>query len=269
MRRSRSRSCTAGSARCSRTRPRASPRRRCTTCWRGSGRRCSAPDRWLPHALGAGGDDHDPARLGLRARGLRPRRRVGRSARGGQPGDVLLLAGGARLRAVDHVLRRGVPVLPARARAARRAQPRVVGRLLGARAAHPLLRRVPVRARGRDPRAPPRLAPGGARRSALVAVVGIALLPLAIDQRNSGKAKWIEESSLVSRIGGDAPSSSSSASTDPGRSAPPRSAGCSRSARSGSCCARAATRERDRARDAAIVAATGVGAAAGARRQRT
>ena len=34
-----------------------------------------------------------------------------------------------------------------------------------------------------------------------MAVVGIALLPLAIDQRNSGKAKWIEESSLVSRVG--------------------------------------------------------------------
>jgi 4-amino-4-deoxy-L-arabinose transferase-like glycosyltransferase len=36
---------------------------------------------------------------------------------------------------------------------------------------------------------------------AVVAVTGLALLPLAIDQRNSGKAKWIEESSLVSRIG--------------------------------------------------------------------
>ena len=36
---------------------------------------------------------------------------------------------------------------------------------------------------------------------AAVAVTGIALLPLAVDQRNSGKAKWIEESSLVSRVG--------------------------------------------------------------------
>jgi 4-amino-4-deoxy-L-arabinose transferase-like glycosyltransferase len=36
---------------------------------------------------------------------------------------------------------------------------------------------------------------------AAVAVTGLALLPLAVDQRNSGKAKWIEESSLTSRVG--------------------------------------------------------------------
>jgi mannosyltransferase len=34
-----------------------------------------------------------------------------------------------------------------------------------------------------------------------VGVVGLALLPLAISQRSDGKAKWIEESSLVNRIG--------------------------------------------------------------------
>jgi hypothetical protein len=33
-----------------------------------------------------------------------------------------------------------------------------------------------------------------------VAVVGLALLPLAIRQRSDGKAKWIEESSLVTRV---------------------------------------------------------------------
>ena len=52
-----------------------------------------------------------------------------------------------------------------------------------------------------DPRPAPGLAPRCSRRSAAVAVVGIALLPLAVDQRNSGKANWIEESSLVSRVG--------------------------------------------------------------------
>src|SRR4051812_31128142 len=40
------------------------------------------------------------------------------------------------------------------------------------------------------------LVPAGA-----VVLVGAALLPLSVAQRNSGKANWIEESSLVNRVG--------------------------------------------------------------------
>jgi mannosyltransferase len=101
----------------------------------------------------------------------------------------------------------------------------------------------------------------GWRRAAppvgLVAVVGIALLPLAIDQRNSGKAKWIEESSLVSRVGETAKQFLVGL-YGPGQIGTAALSGLLALGAIWLVVTRAREGERDRARDAAIVAATGV-----------
>ncbi len=91
-----------------------------------------------------------------------------------------------------------------------------------------------------------------------VAVVGIALLPLAVDQRNSGKALWIEESSLVTRIG-ETGKQFLVGLYSPGQLG---TAAVSTLLALGALwlvVTRARGVERDRARDAAIVAAAGVG----------
>ena len=91
-----------------------------------------------------------------------------------------------------------------------------------------------------------------------VAVAGIALLPLAIDQRNSGKANWIEESSLVNRIG-ETGKQFLVGLYSPGQVG---TAALSTLLALGAIwlvVTRARNGERSRARDAAIVAAAGVG----------
>jgi hypothetical protein len=91
-----------------------------------------------------------------------------------------------------------------------------------------------------------------------VAVVGIALLPLAVDQRNSGKASWIEESSLVNRIG-ETGKQFLVGLYSPGQVG---TAALSTLLALGAIwlvVTRARGAERDRGRDAAIVAAAGVG----------
>ncbi len=92
---------------------------------------------------------------------------------------------------------------------------------------------------------------------AAVAVAGIALLPLAIDQRNSGKAKWIEESSLVSRIGETAKQFLVGL-YGPLQIATAVISGVLVLGALWLLLTRARGAERDRARDAAIVAAVGV-----------
>ncbi len=87
-------------------------------------------------------------------------RPVGGRAGGRQPGDVLLLAGGSRLRPLDPLLRGRLRAVAARAAGARWTPSDAVGRSLGARAAHALLRRLPVPARGHHPCQTPWLAPG-------------------------------------------------------------------------------------------------------------
>jgi hypothetical protein len=91
-----------------------------------------------------------------------------------------------------------------------------------------------------------------------VAIVGIALLPLAADQRNSGKANWIEESSLVNRIG-ETGKQFLVGLYSPGQLG---TAALSTLLALGAIwlvVTRGRGVERDRARDAAIVAAAGVG----------
>ena len=90
-----------------------------------------------------------------------------------------------------------------------------------------------------------------------MAVVGIALLPLAIDQRNSGKAKWIEESSLVSRVGETAKQFLVGL-YGPGQIGTAAVSGLLALGAIWLVVTRAREGERDRARDAAIVAAAGV-----------
>ena len=101
----------------------------------------------------------------------------------------------------------------------------------------------------------------GWRRAAppvgVVAVVGIALLPLAIDQRNSGKAKWIEESSLVSRAG-ETGKQFLVGLYGPGQIGTAALSGLLALGAIWLVVTRARDAERDHARSAAIVAATGV-----------
>jgi len=97
------------------------------------------------------------------------------------------------------------------------------------------------------------IAPAGA-----VLVVGAALLPLAIDQRNSGKANWIEGTSLASRIG-ETGKQFLVGLYSPGQAG---TAALSTLLALGAVwlvVTRARGVERDRARDAAIVAVVGVG----------
>ncbi len=93
---------------------------------------------------------------------------------------------------------------------------------------------------------------------AAVAVVGIALLPLAIDQRNSGKASWIEESSLVNRVG-ETGKQFLVGLYSPGQVGTAALSTLLALAAIWLVLTRARDAERDRARDAAIVAAAGVG----------
>jgi mannosyltransferase len=91
-----------------------------------------------------------------------------------------------------------------------------------------------------------------------VAVVAIALAPLAADQRKSGKASWIEESSLVNRVG-ETGKQFLVGLYSPGQLA---TAALSTLLALGAIwlvVTRARGSERDRARDAAIVAVVGVG----------
>jgi hypothetical protein len=91
-----------------------------------------------------------------------------------------------------------------------------------------------------------------------VALVGLALLPLAVDQRNSGKANWIEESSLVNRVG-ETGKQFLVGLYSPGQVG---TAALSTLLALGAIwlvISRGRDAERDRARDAAIVAAAGVG----------
>jgi 4-amino-4-deoxy-L-arabinose transferase-like glycosyltransferase len=92
---------------------------------------------------------------------------------------------------------------------------------------------------------------------AAVAVTGLALLPLAIDQRNSGKAKWIEESSLTSRVGETAKQFLVGLYS-PLQIASAVISGLLVLGALWLVVTRARGGERDRARDAAIVAAVGV-----------
>ena len=83
----------------------------------------------------------------------------------------------------------------------RRAQPRVVGRILGAGAADALLRGLPVRARGADPAGGAWGCAASGRRSERSARWGSRWCRWRSASANSGKANWIEESSLLNRIG--------------------------------------------------------------------
>jgi mannosyltransferase len=101
----------------------------------------------------------------------------------------------------------------------------------------------------------------GRRRAALacapVVIVGIALLPLAIDQRDSGKAKWIEESSLISRTG-ETVKQFLVGLYGPGQIGTAALSGLLALGALWIVLKRARGSERDRARDAAIVAGVGV-----------
>ncbi len=91
-----------------------------------------------------------------------------------------------------------------------------------------------------------------------VVVVGLALLPLAVDQRNSGKASWIEESSLVSRVG-ETGKQFLVGLYSPGQLGTAVLSALLALGAIWLVLARGRDAERDRARDAAIVAAAGVG----------
>jgi hypothetical protein len=89
-------------------------------------------------------------------------------------------------------------------------------------------------------------------------VVGAALLPLAIEQRSNGKANWIEASSLVSRVG-ETGKQFLVGLYGPGQIGTAAVSGLLALGAIWIILTRIAGAERDRARDAAIVAATAVG----------
>ena len=101
-------------------------------------------------ALGPRRGRHGPGRLPVRRRAPRPAGGdLRRRPRRGQPDAALVLPGGARLRAPRAPLRGLGALLRPLARARRRRDIDLVGRLLGAGPRHPLLRDLPGRGGGR------------------------------------------------------------------------------------------------------------------------
>ena len=155
-------------------------------------------------ALGGLRHRHGPARLSGRAGAdrpsCRPRRRRDRR---GRADAGLVFAGRPRLRAARPALHRGAALLLSRPADGSRPRPRLVGRLLGAGAQRPLLRRPPAGDRGR-----------------LAAARGAAAAPGAVGGRRGGARR--------PRAGADRPAPGRLARTTTGSRASAWSAACAR-----------------------------------------
>ena len=199
--RRRSTSSNAVSAGCSRTSPRASRRRRSITCSCGCGQTCSGPDALGFRSFSAlAGTATVPVMYAGGTALLRRASACGRGARDGQPGACTTTRRRRATTGCWCCSRASRSSAGAGAASAATAQPRVWALACGPRAADALLRRLHCSSPRRDPDPAAGLAGRAARSRGVVRRRGGAA-PLAL-QAAHGKAKWIEETSLVTRSAG-------------------------------------------------------------------